>query len=67
MGLSNGKVFYYMKRNMDSRKIVERGKDADIEAVNLADKPSEGHKVSSVSIIITGQTFFMCLRVKFES
>lgn len=48
VGLSSGKIFYYKKKNMEARSIVERGKDHEQVSLDtsVAGRPGQAHKVS---------------------
>lgn len=60
IGLSSGKVFYYKKRNMDSRSLVDRGKEHEIVELECA----QAHKgdvrcliytrIDELDVLITG-------------
>ena len=49
VGLSNGSIFYYKKRNMDSKLLVNKGKELD--QVELTSP--QAHKVNHLILLIT--------------
>ena len=51
VGLSSGKIFYYKKKNMEARSLVERGKDHEQIAMDtpMPGRPGQGHKVGRFS------------------
>jgi WD40 repeat protein len=42
VGLSSGKIFFYKKRNMDSRSLLDRSKEHEM----FEFETTQGHKVS---------------------
>ena len=48
VGLSNGRIFYYKKRNMDSKLLVYPGKEHDIVELDSL----QPHKVRELKVKI---------------
>lgn len=64
MGLSTGAIFYYKKRNMDSKLLVNPGKEHDI--VELTSP--QAHKVSPFQTNLSQPFGSICVsRVPFEN
>jgi len=47
IGLSNGKIYYYKKRNMDQRTLLDRGKPHELIEI----ESKQGHKVTTFTLI----------------